>query len=278
VTVGARDLLVDDIAVRLLYPADAAQAPVAFGPFQLEVAMDAPVVGAGLPLVLVSHGTGSTPWLHRELAAHLARAGFVVALLQHPGNHRGDDHLGGKAINLVNRPRHVRQVADALFASLGAALAPGYAVIGHSLGGYTALAVAGGEPTAFAWETPDGAAGPLVVEHDPRVRAVALLAPATPWFLAEGALAGVHVPVFMRSGAKDPHADAMHARIVAHGLPAGTRLDHAVVPGAGHFAFVSPYPAHLKSPSIPPSQDPDGFDRVAYLPTLFAELTAFLRA
>lgn len=76
--------------------------------------------------------------------------------MQHPGNCRGDDGLAGTLENLVNRPRHVRLVIDAAFAdaALGPRLGPGVAVVGHSLGGYTALAVAGGEPSAFPWEVP----------------------------------------------------------------------------------------------------------------------------
>ena len=209
-SVGCRAVVVDDpvpgagIAVRWLYPAAAGAVAraEAFGPFTVEVAMDAPVaagagVGAGsaLSLVLVSHGTGSTPWLHRDLGLHLARAGFVVGLLQHPGNCRGDDGLAGTLDNLCNRPRHVRLVIDAAYAdaALGPRLARGVAVVGHSLGGYTALAVAGGEPSAFPWEVPltkKDVPEPFSVDHDARVRALVLLAPATPWFAAPGALAG----------------------------------------------------------------------------------------
>ncbi|MFL5350272.1 MAG: hypothetical protein ACJ8AT_36315 [Hyalangium sp.] len=36
----------------------------------------------------MSHGTGGSPWTYRGMAAHLARAGFVVALPEHPGNNR----------------------------------------------------------------------------------------------------------------------------------------------------------------------------------------------
>ncbi|MDB4996744.1 MAG: hypothetical protein JWM74_4176, partial [Myxococcaceae bacterium] len=154
----------------------------------------------------------------------------------------------------------------------------GVSVIGHSLGGYTALAVAGGEPSSFAWEKAEGTAGPFDVEHDLRVRALVLLAPATAWFMADRALANIDVPILMRTGEKDPHTDAMHGEIVERGLRDRTRLDHKVIPNAGHFAFVSTYPAALESPAIPPSQDPEGFDRAAYLPLLFDEIVTFLRA
>jgi predicted dienelactone hydrolase len=285
-TVGCRALEVEDpiqgaqVAVRLLYPTREPEQPCPFGPFTLNLATGAGVEGDHLPLVVVSHGTGSTPWLHRDLASHLARSGFVVALIQHPGNNRGDDGLAGKLVNLQNRPRHVRLVIDAVFADehVGKHLATGgVGVVGHSLGAYTALAVAGGKPSAFAWETPDGVPGPFAVEHDARVRALVLLAPATVWFMGEGALCEVEVPILMRTGGADVHAEPIHGQIVERGVPVPARLDHQVVPKAGHFGFVSVYPSALKSPAIPPSQDPEGFDRAAFLPVLFADVVAFLR-
>ena len=76
----------------------------------------------------------------------------------------------------------------------------------------------------------------------------------------------------------DAHAEPLFARIVEQGLPAEARLDHVVVEGAGHFSFVSAYPPALASPAIPPSQDPEGFDRTAYLPVLFGDIARFLGA
>src|SRR5204863_3498795 len=99
-------------------------------------------------------------------------------------NKRGDDALANTTVNLVNRPRHIKLVLDALGAERAV-------VIGHSLGGYTALALAGGEPMALPEQTEDRKAAPLTVVHDARVIGVVLLAPATPGFIAPGALAGL---------------------------------------------------------------------------------------
>ena len=270
--VGTRTLEVDDpvqgasIPVRLFYPARTVARLETFGPYSIEVAIDAPQDSDG-PLVVISHGTGGSPWLYRGLAHHLARAGFVVATPEHPGNSRSDDRLAGTPQNLENRPRHLRLVIDAIGASRAA-------IIGHSMGGYTALAVAGGQPVALPNETPDGRAHPVAVVRDPRVRALVLLAPATPWFMANGALANVDVPVLMRTGDRDVHAPAEFAAIVTRGV---RDLDHVVVPNAGHFAFASPFPPSMTSGSFIPSIDPPGFDRAAYQPILHAEILAFLR-
>ncbi len=286
-TAGCRALEVRDdggvaIPVRVLYPSRAPERLLQYGPYPLAVATDAAVEGDGLPLVVVSHGTGSSPWTLRGLAAHLARAGFAVALVTHPGNNRDDDHLAGTARILEDRPRQVRRVVDAAFADpvLGPRLSgAGVAVVGHSLGGYTALAVAGGRPTAFPRETPDGAARPVPVARDPRVRALVLLAPATPWFMAEGALAEVDVPILMRTGERDEITRPdFHGAIVLRGVRDPSRVDHRVVPGANHFAFQSPYPPAMVRPEFLPSQDAPGFDRAAYQPVLHAEVEAFLEA
>ncbi len=284
--VACRAIDVDDVAqgarvsLRVLYPTRAPERAEPFGPFSLSIAVDGEPEGSRLPLVLVSHGTGSTPWIHRDLAAHLARAGFVVVLIQHPGNCRGDDTLAGKPANLEHRSRHVRLAIDAALADalVGAHVSPDrVAVVGHSLGATTALTAAGGTPWAAAWETEDGQARPLAVEGDERVGAVVLLAPAAAWFIPEGSLAAVDVPVFVRTGEQDSVTGAFHGDLIERGLGGRVLLDRGAVPGAGHFAFVSPYPASMRSPAIPPSQDPEGFDRAAYLPVLLDEIVGFLR-
>lgn len=278
--VGTRTLDIVDavqgavIPTRLLYPTVAASGVEAFGPYALDVAVGAPLEGADHPVVVISHGTGGSPWLYRDLAHHLALSGFVVAMPEHPGNNRNDNHLAGTPALLAHRPRHLRLVLDALDADNAASAPPRAAVIGHSLGGYTALAVAGGQPSALPNETPDGRAHPVAVIKDPRVRALVLLAPATPWYMATGALAGVDVPVLMYSGERDALAPPMFTDIVRRDV---RELDHRVVPNAGHFSFASPFPPAMTSPSFPPSQDPPGFDRAAYQPLLHAEITAFLR-
>lgn len=261
-------------------PAAAEERTERFGPYELSVARDAPLAGPVPRLVVVSHGNGGSPWTHRTTAAHLAQAGFAVALLEHPGNSRSDNTLAGTPANLVNRPRHVRAVIDAVLADPGIAPhipATGIAVLGHSIGAYTALAVAGGQPHSLPTEEPDRVPRALAVERDPRVTAVILLAPAAVWFAIDGSLAGVDADVLMRTGALDALAPALHGEIITRGIRAPRRLDHVVVPGAGHFSFQSPFPPAMVSPAFPPSQDPPGFDRAAYLPQLDAEIVAFLR-
>ena len=281
--VGCRALQVQDpvsqgaISAWLLYPTGAPARAVSFGPYQVDVALDAQPDGELLPLVAVSHGNGGSPWTHRGTALHLARAGFAVALLEHPGNSRSDNRLAHTAQNLCDRPRHLALVLDAAFAdlALGPRLLAGVAaVLGHSIGAYTALALAGGRPRSFPKEEPDGQSRSLQVPRDPRVRALVLLAPAAAWFLEAGSLGGVTAQIFLRTGALD--SIAPHRELVMRDL-AAVITDEQIVPNAGHFSFQSPFPQSMIRPDFPPSQDPPGFDRVSYQCQLNAEVEAFLR-
>lgn len=267
------------ITTAFLYPASGSPTREPFGPYSLEVARDAPANGDCLRLVVLSHGNSGSPWTLRETAAHLAQSGFVVALPEHPGNSRSDNSLAGTAANLENRPRHISMVIDAAFAHerLGKCLMPNrVGVIGTSIGGYTALAVAGGQPWAGPHETDDGKANPVKVVADPRVRAIVLLAPATPWFMPERSLSLVNVPILMRTGSKDEITPAWHADLVNNGVPDPLRIDHQIVPGAGHFSFLSEFPPEMKRPDFPPSNDPEGFDRKVLQPVLQKQIVDFL--
>lgn len=285
-TVGGRTAEVEDteggttMRLLVLHPAAAPEHPRSFGPYTVHAAWDAPIIGGAYPLVVVSHGTGGSHLTHRLLASHLARHGFVVVLVEHPRNNRNDDSLAGTHTILADRPRQVRLAIDWAYAdpALGACLVPdAAAVIGHSLGGYTALAVAGGRPYSAPHETPDGVARPVPVVPDPRVRALVLLAPATPWFLSPEGLRDVRVPILLLTGERDPHAPAWHGEIVRRGVPPETPVEHRLVPNAGHFSFLSPFPPAMARPDFAPAQDPPGFDRARFQGELASEVLAFLR-
>ena len=267
------------VPLALLYPALGAESTVHFGPYSLDVASNTPPADGVWPLVVISHGNGGTPWAYRDMARHLVQAGFAVALPAHTGNTRHDNSLAGTSANLANRPRHISLSIDAAFGDpvLGAHLATtGVAVIGHSIGGYTALAVAGGQPWTGPREKPPGPPQPVPVQADSRIRSLVLLNPATFWFIGES-LRAVHVPILMRTGEKDELTPAEHAHNVIDGVADAALVEHKEIAGAGHFAFMSKFPPELARPNFPPSQDPPGFDRFDVQPALFADLVEFLR-
>src|SRR5438105_3262818 len=104
--VGSRQMRMNDEAkglsfpVLVLYPTRVPSIPTAFGPYTIDVSPDAPVVEGRFPLVVVSHGTGGSHLLYRTIGAHLAKEGYVVALLEHPGNNRNNNALEGTHENL----------------------------------------------------------------------------------------------------------------------------------------------------------------------------------
>ena len=264
----------------VLYPSDTPGQAETVGPYRLDVARDAPPKAGTFPLVLLSYGTGGSGLTHRALAHYLARQGVVVGLPEHPHNNRDDDAWANTAQNLAARPRHLQLAIDSLFDNpkFAASLKPNaVGLIGHSLGGYTALALAGGRPTSVPRDSPNGMGQPIPVPVDVRVKALVLLAPATPWFLAAGTLRHVQAPILLLSAEKDEHTPAWHGETVLNGVSNPGAVTHRVVPNAGHFSFLSPFPTARVSPAFPPSQDPPGFDRAAFHEELNAEVLAFLR-
>jgi predicted dienelactone hydrolase len=263
----------------VMYPSNSPEQPEKLGPYTLNVAMDAPIAAGPFPLIVISHGSGGSHLVYRTLAAHLARGGFVVAMPEHPGNNRTNNDLVDTVANLANRPRLIHLVIDWAFSSdaFAPCLIPDtVAIVGNSMGGYTALAIAGGIPTSFPQESPDRQLRRIDVDPDPRVKALVLLAPATAWFMAAGALHGVRIPILLWTAEKDSYTPEFHAQIVKAGAPDPALIEHSIAANAGHFSFLSPFPDAMTNPAFLPSQDPAGFDRERFQHEMNAHVLEFL--
>ncbi|WP_174189222.1 hypothetical protein [Nocardia barduliensis] len=133
-------------------------------------------------------------------------------------------------------------------------------VVGHSIGGWAALCLAGAVPYGR-----DGK--PLRMPQEPRVRGLVLYAPAAGWFGAPGALDAVTVPMLVYAGELDtitPVEQSLHLQT------APTRVDLRVVPKAGHFSFM-----HTPPPGI---TEDDGLDRDRLLFELTRQTATFVAA
>jgi predicted dienelactone hydrolase len=128
------------------YPSEAPAASQALGLYRQTVATNGLVVGRGLPLVVMSHGTGGSFEGHYDTALALAEAGFVVAAVTHTGDNYRDQ---SQFRRLDNRPRHIKALIDYMLASWPHRdlLDPArIGMFGFSAGGFTALVAVGGTP------------------------------------------------------------------------------------------------------------------------------------
>lgn len=131
----------------VFYPTATGETQLSQGPFRLSWAADAEPRRGNGRLVVVSHGSGGSPWVHTDLARTLVQHGFVVAMPQHAGDNYLDPSEPGPA-SWKRRPLEVSKAIDRLQAD--ARLSPllrldSVGVFGGSAGGHTALSLAGGE-------------------------------------------------------------------------------------------------------------------------------------
>ena len=294
------------IPVALYYPTQAPARAIAMGPFTVRVAIQAPPDATFKGLLVLSHGTGGSELGHTSLAEGLAQHGYLVAALRHPGDNWQDRSLLQKsaARYFSERPQHVSRLIDALLRDpdwgdriARDAQGPRIGALGHSAGGYTVLALAGGQPDlprfashceSYRAEDPIfcamGRTGPPASNPalsppppippmiDTRVRAVVALAPVGVVFSAQS-LAKIRIPTAIYAAEQDRFlVPRFHTDWIARNLP---RAEFHRVPNAWHFAF-------MDTPSTPiPSEDgdiganPPGFDRQAFLRQLQHDLPVF---
>lgn len=286
--------------VALFYPTAAPARTVPMGPWQPVVAPGAPVAEMPLKgLILLSHGTGGTELNHHNLATRLASEGYLVAAPRHVGDNWQDRSLITSGRYFSERPRQLSRVLDALLASpeWGTRIpADRIGAVGHSAGGYSVLALAGGqaEPRRAAQHclavqddpgfcslakgegaAPVAASTEPVSVPDPRIRAVVAMAPMAVVFTPES-LAAIKVPVRVIVAEKDAVLNGKYhgGHVVAHLRQAQA----STAAGAGHFAFMAQASFPLPSAAGDAASNPPGFDRVAYLPELENQVAGFFAA
>ncbi len=301
-TVGYQHLDIPDpaggtIEVGIWYPADAATHPAYIGPYPMDVAEGSAVTGDHHGLIVMSHGNGGSFASHVDTSMALARAGFIAAALTHTGDNYRDQ---SRAIDLPNRPRQLKLLIEYMLETWSgrASLDPDrVGAFGFSAGGFTVLALAGGEPNLST-------IGPHCVEHpqvydchligqfpaamaaiakaqpvwahDSRIKAVVSAAPAVGFAFGQRGLAHVTQPLQLWRAEEDqvlPNPD--YAEAVRKALPVAP--DYQLVANAGHYDFLPPCNDILKrnAPIICPSRP--GFDRAAFHDAFNAAVVAFFQ-
>jgi predicted dienelactone hydrolase len=289
------------IAVALYYPTQAPAPTMAMGPFAVRVAVMAPADANAKGLVVLSHGTGGSELGHSSLAEALARRGYVVAALRHPGDNWQDRSLWEKppGAYFIVRPRQVSRVIDALLSDpewkdriAMDVRGPRIGAFGHSAGGYTVIALAGGQPDLsrivshcereraddpiFCGMGRTGQAQQVLPEipalTDKRVRAVVAMAPLGVVFTAPS-LASIGIPTAIYAAERDRWlVPRFHAEWIAQNVPGA---EFHSVHNAWHFAFMDRPGTPVPTPDGDAAADPPGFDRAALLAHLAVEIPTF---
>ena len=299
----------------VFYPTEAAEAPVRRGLFRLSWAEQAEPRGGNGRLVVVSHGSGGSPWVHTDLARVLVERGFTVALPQHAGDNHQDASEPGPT-SWARRPIEVSQAIDRVAAD--GRLAPhlrldAVGVFGGSAGGHTALSLAGGQwsPSRFrdhclryieqdfsscvgfvTLRRDDGLdaiktwAARLVIRlrfsddtmqrhTDPRIGAVVAMVPFAADFDPESLRRPV-VPLGLVMAEQDVNqVPRFHVEAVGSACASHCELLMRLTHG-GHGAMLSPLPP-LEPGSVAERLlgDPPRFDPAAELPPLHAAVAEF---
>lgn len=195
------------------------------------------------PLVVLSHGFGADRRFQAYLAEHLASHGLTVVAVEHPGSNvaallslpKAGDRSASQgsrvlpATEFLDRPQDISYVLDRLerlnrysFSLRGRLNTNQVTLIGHSLGGYTGLALAGApldlrlldqacqqvDPVRLSpsdWF--QCAALDLPVRYanlrDTRIRQLILTNPLTGLLFGETGLSQVQVPTLMVASTQD---------------------------------------------------------------------------
>lgn len=165
---------------------------------------------AGYPVVVFSHGFTGCNTQSAFLMDALAHAGYLVVAPNHDDARCGSAAMGERSSGKFPRPdvpfqnperwsdatyqdrrKDIESLLDALLS--GTVLqgthvdAKRIGIAGHSLGGYTALGVAG------AWQS----------WKDQRIKAVLALSPYCTPYLRKGGLGQMNVPVMYQGGTRD---------------------------------------------------------------------------
>lgn len=147
-TLGFMQLPQPDVGpLTVFYPSVDPESPVQQGPFQLSWAAGGHVARGNGHLIVISHGSGGSPWVHVDLARVLVQRGFTVAVPLHAGDNYLNPSRPGPD-SWAQRPAEVSRAIDLVAATqpLAANLRfDAVGVFGGSAGGHTALSMAGGQ-------------------------------------------------------------------------------------------------------------------------------------
>lgn len=281
----------DGTEIGIWYPASGTAAYSRLGMAAQNVIPGAvPPVGRH-PLIVISHGTGGDFAGHVDTAIALARAGFIVAALTHPGDNWRDQ---SRATRIEDRPPALSKLITYMtsaWAGRASIDANRIGAFGFSAGGFTVLAAAGGRPDlarlaahctahpaffdcALVASLPRRSIVAWPGDRDPRIKAIVAAAPALGFTFDRAGLAPVSIPVQLWRADDDQVLPApYYADAVRVALPRKPKFHH--VPNAGHFDFLTPCVNVSNMPLI--CRSVPNFDRRAFHVRFNAKIVRFFR-
>lgn len=236
-----------------------------------------PNVKSPAPVIVISHGLGTDSSNFEYLATHLASHGFAIAVPTHPGSDTKQLHslLNGRASNVAepnefrDRPLDVKYILDQLEKRnqsdpliKGRLNLQQVGVFGQSLGGYTALALAGAKinfeqlkqdckPEALqdTWNMS------LLLQcralalnnkkfakeynlQDQRVKAAIAVNPITSSIFGKPGLSQIQIPVMLVGSSDDTVAPALYEQILPFSWFANANKYLVMLVGATHFSTI----------------------------------------
>jgi predicted dienelactone hydrolase len=263
----------------------------------LPAALDCPISGNNLPLVIVSHGYGGWYFGHHDTAEALADAGFVVVAINHPHANYADMTRGNGLSPLISRPDDIKRTLDFMLTAFPDTFKidpQRIGFYGFSQGGYTGLVVAGAnpdfsklpprcsDPKAIDCPPPNQARpaqqkrpAAATLTHDPRIKAMVVADPLSIVFQTPDSVKDVTIPLQLwgsqlgGGGGASPKDIATLAQVLPE------KPDVRIVPNAVHMSFLTTCPTGPESSDA--CKDAPGFDRAAFHRDFNAEVVAFFR-
>ncbi|HEX5283735.1 MAG TPA: hypothetical protein VFW30_06415 [Bryocella sp.] len=249
------------------------------------------------PLILLSHGTGGTAMQMAWLGTALARAGFIAAAVDHPGNNGLEPYTAEGFMLWWERATDLSEVLDGMLADpeFGPKIdADRVGAAGFSIGGYTVLALGGArtdisvivdfcrqQPKATVCDVPEmkgmGTPEQMLATarrtsgvslarsnesyRDPRVHAIFAIAPAVGMTLTPDSLHAMRVPVEIVVGSADPIATPKDNADYIRAHIRGAK--ETVLPNVMHYTFLDTCTAEGKQKLAVFCEDPPNVDREA---------------
>ena len=217
------------------------------------------------PVIVFSHGLASDRQHFAATAKHLASHGFVAVTVEHPGSNlqkfkqllKGATKEVFDVSEFIDRPKDVSYILDDLgrrFPGVANVLQAG--IVGHSFGGYTALALAGAT-IDFDYLTKECSQGIDAVNtslllqcealklprqsynfRDPRIEFALAINPIDGSIFGSKGMSKIQIPVAMVASSEDMVASAVLEQVKPFSWIVNPERYLFVVRGVGHVADV----------------------------------------